>query len=409
LQTDPEAPIDTASTPAAARCLRTSSRRAACAALAALFIIAACSGADDNRKAAPSVPEAGYVVLKSEVVPLVIELAGRTSAYETSEVRPQVSGIVRERLFTEGSIVRAGQTLYRIDPSLYRASEAQARANLASAEATREAAQARAKRFRPLAEIEAVSQQEYTDAVATAREAEAAVAQNRALLDTAAINLAFTSVPAPITGRIGRSMVTTGALVTASQATPLATIQRLDPIFVDIQQSSADLLALRRSLAGRDVIPSSAEVRLTLEDGSEYAAAGNLQFAEAMVDPGTGSVTLRARFPNPSGLLLPGMYVRARLSQATARDAILVPQQGVSRDPRGQATVMLVGPDDKAVQRTIQADRTVGDKWLVTSGVKAGDKVIVEGLGRIKPGQAIKPVPAGSQTEAAPPNAAAKR
>lgn len=327
-------------------------------------------------------------------------------------MRPQVSGIIRERLFTEGAIVRAGQTLYRIDPSLYRATEAQARANLASAEATREAAQARAKRFRPLAEIEAVSQQDYTDAVATARAADAAVAQNRAALETATINLRYTNVPAPITGRIGRSVVTTGALVTASQADPLTTIQRLDPIFVDIQQSSADLLALRRALASGDVIPSSAQVQLTLEDGSDYGAAGKLQFAEAMVDPSTGSVTLRARFPNRSGLLLPGMYVRARLSQATASAAILVPQQGVSRDPRGQATVMLVGPDDKAVLQPVKADRTVGDKWLVGSGLKPGDKVIVEGLGRIKAGQAIKPVPAGSQpatAPAAPQGAAAKR
>jgi membrane fusion protein (multidrug efflux system) len=375
----------------------------------ALLLLAACSRADNAEKARALAPEAGYVVLKSEAVPLVIELAGRTSAYETSEVRPQVSGIIRERLFAEGSVVRAGQTLYRIDASLYRAAEAEARANLASAEASLEATKTRAERFRPLAEIEAVSRQDYTDAVANARAAEAAVAQNRARLDTATINLRHTNVQAPITGRIGRSIVTIGALVTASQANALTTIQRLDPIFVDIQQSSADLLALRRSLASGTVIPSSAQVRLTLEDGSEYAAAGALQFAEAMVDPNTGSVTLRARFPNPSGLLLPGMYVRARLSQATAREAILVPQQGVSRDPRGQPTVMLVGPEDKAVQRTIQAERTVGDKWLVTSGLKAGDKVIVEGLGRVKAGEAITPVPAGSRPAPTPQGAALKR
>jgi membrane fusion protein (multidrug efflux system) len=373
------------------------------------LLLAACSRADDATKAAPQPPEAGYVVLKAETVPLVIELAGRISAYETSEVRPQVSGIIRERLFTEGSIVRAGQTLYRIDDSLYRAAQAQAQANLASAEATRAAAQERAKRFKPLAEIEAISRQDYTDAVAVARAADAAVAQNRALLDTATINLRYTNVSAPITGRIGRSIVTTGALVTANQAEPLTTIQRLDPVFVDIQQSSADLLALRRSLAGGNVVPSSAEVRLTLEDGSDYAAAGKLQFTDAMVDPNTGSVTLRARFPNPSGLLLPGMYVRAQLSQATASAAILVPQQGVSRDERGAATVMLIGPDDKVVPRTIQADRTIGDKWLVSSGLEAGDKVIVEGLGRIRPGQLVRPVPAGSKTAPAPQGAAAKR
>lgn len=371
------------------------------------LLLAACSSADEPAKAPPP-PEAGYVVLKAESVPLVIELAGRTSAYETSEVRPQVSGIIRERLFNEGSIVQVGQTLYRIDSSLYRTAQAQARANLASARATRESAQALANRLKPLAELEAVSRQEYTNAVSSARAADAAVAQNRAALDAATISLRYTDVAAPIAGRIGRSMVTTGALVTASQAEALTVIQRLDPMFVDIQQSSADLLALRRTLASGAAVPSSAEVRLTLEDGSDYPAVGTLQFAEAMVDAGTGSVTLRARFPNPNGLLLPGMYVRARLSQATASGAILVPQQGVARDPRGQAIVMLVGADDKALQQTVQADRTVGDKWLVADGLKAGDKVIVEGLGRIKPGQTIKPVPAGSPPAPAPSAPAAR-
>jgi membrane fusion protein (multidrug efflux system) len=252
-----------------------------------------------------------------------------------------------------------------------------------------------------------VSKQDYTDAVAKAREAEAAVAQVRARLEAAAINLQYTNVAAPIGGRIGRSLVTTGALVTANQAGPLTTIQRLDPIFVDIQQSSADLLALRRSLAQGSVVPSSAEVRLQLEDGSDYAHTGTLQFTEAMVDPNTGSVVLRARFPNPDALLLPGMYVRARLSQATIRDAILVPQQGVTRDPRGQATVMLIGPDDRAVRREIEAERTVGDKWLVTRGVQAGDRVVVEGLMRIRPGAPVKPVPAGSAVSSTPRESAA--
>jgi membrane fusion protein (multidrug efflux system) len=367
--------------------------------IAPMFLVA-CGG--KKERPAPSPPEAGFVVVRTETVPLQIELAGRTAAFEMSEVRPQVSGVVKARLFTEGSIVRQGQTLYQIDPSLYQAAVAEARANVASAEATREAAEARAGRFRPLAAIEAVSKQDYTDAQATARQAAAAVAQNRAALDTASINLRFTRVPAPITGRIGRSIVTTGALVTTNQADPLTTIQRLDPIYVDIQQSSADLLALRRSLASGGVVPSSAAVRLQLEDGSAYSASGTVQFAEAMVDPATGTVTLRARFPNPSGLLLPGMYVRAQLSQATARDAILVPQQGIARSPRGEATVMLVGPGNKAVQRDVSANRTVGDKWLVTSGLKPGDRLIVEGLGRIKAGQAIRPVPAGSSPRPAP-------
>jgi membrane fusion protein (multidrug efflux system) len=377
------------------------------ATLAALAMLFACSRTEGTQEPVAAAPEAGYVVLEAASVPLFHELAGRTSAYETSDVRPQVSGIVRERLFTEGSQVRAGQILYRIDASVYRAAEAEARADLASAQATLEAARVRSERLKPLAEMEAVSKQDYTDAVAKAREAEAAVAQVRARLEAAAINLRYTNVAAPIGGRIGRSLVTTGALVTANQAGPLTTIQRLDPIFVDIQQSSADLLALRRSLAQGSVVPSSAEVRLKLEDGSDYAHTGTLQFAEAMVDPNTGSVVLRARFPNPDALLLPGMYVRARLSQATVRDAILVPQRGVTRDPRGQATVMLIGPDDRAVQREIETERTVGDKWLVTRGVQAGDRVIVEGLMRIRSGTPVKPVPASPVASPAPREPAA--
>jgi membrane fusion protein (multidrug efflux system) len=375
--------------------------------LVAVATLAACKKADD--KPAPPVPEVGYVVLKTESVALTTELGGRTSAYETSDVRPQVSGVIQARLFEEGSLVKAGQTLYRIDPSLYRAAEAQARANLASAEANREAAEAKAKRYKPLSEIEAVSKQDYSDAQAIAQQAAAAVAQNRALVEIATINQRFTSVPAPITGRIGRSIATTGALVTANQADALTTIQRLDPIFVDIPQSSADLVALRRSLASGNVVPSTAEVRLKLEDGSDYPLAGVLQFTEAMVDAGTGAVTLRARFPNPNGLLLPGMYVRARLSQSTARDAILVPQQAVSRDPRGAATVMLVGADDKLVQKTVTADRTVRDQWLVTSGLAAGDRVVTEGLSRVKAGQTVKAVPAGSKPAEKKPDADAKQ
>jgi len=362
--------------------------------LALFSAVAACSGEKkDARDTGP--PEAGYVVVKQQSVPLYVELAGRTAAYETSEVRPQVSGLIKARLFKEGSIVQAGQTLYQIDPRLYTAAVDQASANLANAQANREAAQSKADRYRPLAQMEAVAKQDYTDAAAAARQAAASVAQNRAGLQTARINLQFTRVPAPITGRIGRSLFTTGALVSASQADPLTTIQRLDPIYVDIQQSSADLLALRRSLSSGGAVPSSTQVRLKLEDGSDYGATGTLEFAEPMVDPNTGTVTLRARFPNPQGVLLPGMYVRARLSQVTSRNAILVPQRGVSRDPRGNATVMVVGPGNKAVQKRVSADQTIGDAWLVTSGLSAGDKVIVEGLGRVKADQPIKPVPAG--------------
>ncbi|WP_157219064.1 efflux RND transporter periplasmic adaptor subunit [Flavisphingomonas formosensis] len=365
------------------------------------LLLASCGPNEKKRDTTP--PEAGFVVLKAETVPIYVELSGRTAAYETSEVRPQVSGLIQARLFTEGSIVKAGQTLYRIDPSLYKAAVDQADANLASALANRESTQAKADRYRPLAQIEAVSKQDYTDAAAAAKQAVASVAQNRATLETARINLRFTRVPAPITGRIGRSLFTTGALVTANQADPLTTIQRLDPIYVDIQQSSAELLALRRSLASGGVVPSAATVKLTLEDGSTYPLAGTVEFAEAMVDPNTGSVTLRARFPNPSGLLLPGMYVRARLSQATSRSAILVPQRGLSRDAKGNATVMVVGAGNKAELRTVTAGQTVGDAWLVTSGLNPGDKVIVEGLGKVRAGQAIRPVPAGSPPQTTPP------
>jgi membrane fusion protein, multidrug efflux system len=379
-----------------------------------LLMLAGCGGGDaagdaggGRAKGPQGTPEAGFVVLASERVPLETVLPGRTAAFETSDVRPQITGLIEARLFTEGAIVRRGQTLYRIDQSLYRAAVAEAEAALANAVATRTAAQARADRFRPLAEIEAVSKQEYTDAVAAARQADAAVQQARARIDTARINLRFTNVPAPISGRIGRSLATTGALVTANQAEPLTMIQRLDPIFVDIPQSSADLLALRRSLANGGSVPASAEVRLTLEDGGDYPQVGTLQFAEAMVDPQTGAVTLRASFPNPQGMLLPGMYVRARFAQAVAREGLLVPQAAVSRDPRGNATVMLVGPENKAVRRNIRAERTIGDKWLVTAGVRAGDRVVVEGLSRIRDGQEIRPVPAGSPPP--PPSQAAPK
>jgi membrane fusion protein (multidrug efflux system) len=364
--------------------------------LAALLLplLAACGHKD--AKPPPRTPEVGYVVLTTQDVPLEVVLAGRTTAYETSEVRPQVNGVIKARRFVEGSIVKQGQTLYEIDPSLYRAAVAQAQANLQNAEATRDAAVAKAARFKPLAAIQAVAQQDYTDADAAAKQAIAQVAQNKAALDTARINLKYTTVPAPITGRIGRSLVTTGALVTSGQTNAMTNIDRLDPIYVDIQQSSADIVTLRRELSSGGVTPSEATVKLTLEDGSTYGLTGKIEFAETIVDPTTGSVTLRARFPNPQGLLLPGMFVRATLSQVTQKNAILVPQQGVSRDVQGNATVYVVTPDNKAQLRTVKADRTVGTSWLVANGLNAGDKVITEGLDRVKAGQPVRPVPAGS-------------
>lgn len=364
---------------------------------AALLLTSCGSGGGDAQKKGgrgqTGPVQVGYVVVQPSSVPLVTELAGRVTAFQTSEVRPQVAGIVQRRMFTEGTIVRAGQTLYQIDPSLYQAQASEAQANLQSARASAEAARVRAERYRPLAKMEAVSQQDYTDAAAQARQAAAAVAQNSAQLRTAQINLRFTRVPAPITGRIGRSLVTEGALVTSNQADPLAVIQRLDPIFVDIQQSSADMLALRKALAKGGLVPASAVVRLKLEDGSEYGQTGTVEFSEVMVNENTGTVTLRARFPNPEGILLPGMFARASFAQAIDRQAFLVPQAGLSRDPRGNATVWVVGPGNRAVARAVVATRTEGASWVVTQGLAPGDKVIVQGTANLRPDAEIRPVP----------------
>lgn len=367
------------------------------------LVLSACGAGEKPKRPGGGTPEVGYVVVQPGAVPVIANLSGRTSAYQTAEVRPQVSGIIRRRLFTEGSYVHAGQTLYEIDPSLYRAAGDEARANLASAQANAEAARIKAERFKPLAEMQAVSAQEYTDALAQSRQAQAAIAQSRAQLATAQINLRFTRVPAPISGRIGRSLFTQGALVTTNQAEPLSVIQKLDPIFVDIRQSSAELLALRKSLAQGDAAPTTASVKLKLEDGSDYAYAGTVEFTEVTVDPATGTVTLRARFPNPQNLLLPGMFVRTVFAQAISNTAFLVPQRGLARDPRGNATVLLVGPGNKVVQRKVTAERTLGADWVVTSGLNAGDKIIVEGTVKAKLGIEVKPVPAGTPERLAPP------
>lgn len=378
--------------------------------MALALALGACSGGDaaqqkggsGGRGGGGGPATVGYVVVQPTSVPVTTELAARTAAFETSEVRPQVSGIIQKRLFTEGGIVRAGQTLYQIDPSIYRANANQASANLSAAAAQLEAARIRADRYKPLAAAEAVSKQDYTDAVAQARQAQASVAQNRAALESAQVNLRFTRVPAPITGRIGRSLATVGALVTSNQADPLAVIQRLDPMFVDIQQSSTDLLTLRRSLASGNIVPTSAQVRLKLEDGTDYGYTGTVQFSEVTVDQSTGTVTLRATFPNPDGLLLPGMFVRALFAQGINNNAFLVPQAAVMRDPQGNATVYVAGPDNKAVQRQVTALRTQGAFWVVTSGLKAGDKVITQGIARLRPNADIKPVPANSPQDIAP-------
>lgn len=366
--------------------------------VAALAIVCSgCSarGTEDGAQrgaAGTKPPEVGFVVLERQTVPLRLQLPGRTTAFETSEVRPQVSGIVQARLFTEGAAVKAGDVLYRIDPRVYQAALEQASADETSADATRDAARARADRFAELAKSGVVSKQDLLDAQSAAKAAIAAAERAHAAVDAARINLQFTQVSAPISGRIGRSIVTTGALVSAGQAAALTTIQRLDPIFVDMQQSSASLLSLRRQLRGGELARASTEVRLILEDGSRYPLAGVLQFAESMVDVNTGTVTLRARFPNPNGLLLPGMFVRAEFAPVQQPDAILAPQQGISRDARGNATALVVGADSKVQLRQLVTERTVGEDWLVSQGLEPGDRLIVEGVARVQPGQIVSPV-----------------
>lgn len=334
------------------------------------------------------------MVVQQSSAPIQQELPGRVAAFQVSDVRPQVSGVILKRLFQEGSIVRQGQTLYQIDPSIYAAQQAQAAANLQSARASSVAARTKASRYGPLAKMEAISKQDYTDAVAAARQADAAVAQSNAALRAAQVNMRFTRVPAPITGRISLSNVTEGALVTANQTDALATITRLDPVFVDIQQSAADLLNLRQALAQGGAVPASAQVRLKLPDGSFYGFTGTVEFSQVIVDQSTGTVTIRARFANPQSILLPGMYVTAQFAQAVQTSAILVPQQAISRNPQGNATLFVVGPGNRAVQRTVQADRTIGTDWVVTGGLAPGEKVITQGTANLKDGAQIRPVPA---------------
>ena len=354
--------------------------------------VCACSKAEGDPRQ-KGTPEVGFRVMQATSVPIVTELPGRITALRTAEVRPQISGVILKRLYSEGALVRQGQPLYQIDPSIYRAAAAQASANLASAQAQAEAAKAKADRFRPLARDQAIAQQDYTDALAASRAASAAVAQTRAALNTAQINLRFATIPAPLTGRIGRSLFTEGALVTAGQADPLAVISVLDPIYVDIQQSSSELLQLRRQLAAGGVAPVVAEVRLKLDDGSDYEVPGTVEFSEVTADAGTGTVTLRARFANPQGLLMPGMFVRARFAQSQVSGAFLVPQAALTRDAKGEATVFVVGAGNKAEARAVTAVHTQGNDWIVTKGLKAGDRLIVQGLGKIRADQPVKPVP----------------
>lgn len=381
-------------------------------ALAGVFLLAACGGKDQPPgpgAGAPGAPAVTVLTVKTESVPVATELPGRTSPYLIAELRPQVTGIVKERLFKEGSEVKAGQVLYQIDPATYRAAHDSARASLARAEANLDAARLKAERYAELVKIEAVSQQANDEAAAALKQVQADVGSAKAALDKARIDLGFTRVTSPIAGRIGRSAVTPGALVTANQAAALATVQQLDPIYVDLTQSSAELLRMRRDLeSGRlqRTRGNAVPVQLVLEDGSLYGAEGKLAFSEVTVDEGTGSVTLRAVFPNPKGELLPGMYVRARLAQGVQDNAILVPHAAVSRDPRGNATVMVVNAESKVEPRIVKAEQSLGDKWVVTEGLAAGDRVIVEGLQKAKPGTPVQAQEAGAAAAPAAPAAA---
>ncbi len=336
--------------------------------------------------------EIGYVTLTSRPVDLTADLTGRTVATQTAEVRPQVEGLIKAQLFTEGSLVKAGQPLYQLDNRLYLAARDQSQAQLQSAQASAVAAQAKVARYQRLQDDDAVAKQDLDDATAAAAEATATIAQNTASLQTANVNLGFTTVTAPISGRIGRSAYTRGALVTASQTTALATIQQLDPIYVDIQESSAALLDLRARLADGNQLPASATARLQLETGKTYPLAGRIEFAESVVDQTTGTVTLRARFPNPDGVLLPGMFVRVQTPQSVVRDGILAPQQGVTRDAKGNATALVVDAAGKVEARQLVVGQAIGNTWLVTQGLKAGERLIVEGTDKVKAGDAVKAV-----------------
>ena len=363
--------------------------------------LAACGG-DAAPPAQAGATPVVVVTLKPEAVTLTRELAGRAEASQQAEVRPQVGGIVERLLFTEGGSVRAGQPLYQLDQTAFRADADSAQAAVARAQATLVTAQLNAKRTAELVKIDAVSRQDNDNAQATLRQAQADLRSAQAALQGANVPLGFSRVTAPISGRIGRSSVTRGALVTASQATPLATIQSLDPMYVEISQSSAELLQLRREIeAGTLQGTAEVPVDIILEDGSAYPQQGRLSFAETMVDPSTGAVALRVVVPNPDQLLLPGMFVRANVANGERGSAILAPQQGITRDPRGNASAMVVGADGKVEQRAVKVSRSIGDKWLVDDGLKAGDKVIVEGLQKIKPGAEVQPTERGSEPKPA--------
>ncbi|EBU3358331.1 multidrug efflux RND transporter periplasmic adaptor subunit AcrA [Salmonella enterica subsp. enterica serovar Newport] len=354
----------------------------------------ALTGCDDkqDQQGGQQMPEVGVVTLKTEPLQITTELPGRTVAYRIAEVRPQVSGIILKRNFVEGSDIEAGVSLYQIDPATYQATYDSAKGDLAKAQAAANIAELTVKRYQKLLGTQYISKQEYDQALADAQQATAAVVAAKAAVETARINLAYTKVTSPIRGRIGKSSVTEGALVQNGQASALATVQQLDPIYVDVTQSSNDFLRLKQELANGSLKQENgkAKVDLVTSDGIKFPQSGTLEFSDVTVDQTTGSITLRAIFPNPDHTLLPGMFVRARLQEGTKPTALLVPQQGVTRTPRGDATVLVVGADNKVETRQIVASQAIGDKWLVTDGLKAGDRVVVSGLQKVRPGAQVK-------------------
>lgn len=382
---------------------RISSCRLVALSLALTVALVACKGGGEQpQQGGPG--QVTVVTLKPETVTLTRELAGRANGYQVAEVRPQVSGIVAKRLFTEGSVVKAGEPLYQLDDAAYRAQANSARAQLARAEATASAARLAARRSGELVKSKVISVQDDETAQATWKQAEADVLAARASLDAANVTLGYARITAPISGQIGKSSVTQGALVSAGQADPLATINQLDPIYIDVTQSSAELLQLRRELAaGRLEGAAELPVDIVLEDGSTFAHKGKLEFSEVSVDPTTGSYAMRVRVENPDQVLMPGMFVRAVLGSGVRPNALLVPMQGVARDPKGDTSAMVVDAEGKVAVRPVKVSRTIGDKWLVEDGLKAGDKVIVEGLQKIGPGMPVQATEKGA--EAAKPAA----
>lgn len=354
------------------------------------------TGCGTKSPPAGPVPEVAVVTIQPQKVMLSTELPGRTTAFRIAEIRPRVNGLILKRLFKEGSDVKAGELLYQIDPDPFEAALENAQASLARAEANLTAIQLRAKRFEELLPDRAVSQQDYDDAASSLKQVRAEIASWKAQVKTARINLEYTRITAPIPGRIGRSQVTEGAIVTAYQPLALATIQQMDPMYVDVPQSTAELLRLKRQLETGQLDQNGASqknVTLILEDGTSYPLEGTLQFQDVTVDSTTGSVILRVVFPNPEYILLPGMFVRAVVQEGVNKQAILIPQQAVSRDPTGTPLTLIVDADSKVQQRVLTLDRTIGDSWLVTSGLKAGDRVVVEGIQRVRPGLPVKVVP----------------